>query len=1187
MLKIYLFGVPRIYRNGEKTKISRRKSLALLAYLAVTGQPYSRDELATLLYPDHDQSSARSNLRRDLFELKSSLDDDILLLDREQISLNSNKQLWVDVNEFLAHVEHFRQHRLSIKDDRHDSLCVDCKERLTQAVACYSADFMSGFSITGSRQFEDWQFFQSENLRQVLSETLEQLIQWHGELSEFEPAIAYGRRWVALDPLHEPAHRQLMSLYAHSGQQSAALRQYQECVQRLHNTLGIDPDADTTSLYEAIRTRKFSDLLPGGSIRPAPSSGRNVVSEIPNNLPASNEVITGREGELKWIISCLRDDADCRLLTLVGPGGIGKTRLAIEAALRLAEDGACPFCEGIYFMSLVSYPQADSIILAIAEALKLPLLPDPDQRIEQLLGYLQPKRLLLLLDNFEHLVNPQSIQLLGNFLDHAPHVKLLITSRTRLNAHFEHILTLQGLVAPQSEADYMDQTVESLVAKYSAIQLFVQRAHYLKPGFSISADDIKPVVQICQMVEGMPLGIELAAAWLDMLSPLEIMVEITHSLDFLAVQWPDRPERQHSLRAVFDSSWRLLAEPERAALMDLTLFQGSFSREAAQSVSGASIQLMMSLHSKSWVQVQDNGRYQIHELLCQYANQKLQAEPGSWQFARQRFCTYFATFLDQQVEPIRGFKQKEAFEAINIEFENIRIAWQWLVEGDQVEQAVHSMLSALYRYTEVRAKAFELTHLIDLAMDVIAKDTNSFNKSQILSILRIARAGINNYGYSLGVNYFLLNPDQNKTVLEVWSLSGDIETLKTMGFWGILLSYLFGLFKDEQIAVNRLQELISYYREQKQLWELAYALSSLGSLLVENIITYINPINIQAASQNLMQGLSIFQELGDKSESGSTMDTIARLYQFQSKYLEAIEQWQNAQANLREGGEWAFSASIYLDLANVYSRFGEHESVFENYQSASRALSELGILIGTSHALSAESIYALRYSDIEHARRTRHKSLSLYQEAGHASGMAWSNWELGEINRVAGDLPGAKERFEKARILFETLGDPTSSIFIHRGLGDIAQMSGDFAEAKKQFLKSKLKSDQTNHRWAQVYALCGLGRAEVALGEMEAAREHFSQSIRIAQSLDQKDLVLISFAGYASIFASLGKFEQAVELGSLVTHHKLSWNETKTQVLALLQTIKSVSPEQFSAAQERGCELDIAEAIRRFNLLKG
>ncbi len=139
---------------------------------------------------------------------------------------------------------------------------------------------------------------------------------------------------------------------------------------------------------------------------------------------------------------------------------------------------------------------------------------------------------------------------------------------------------------------------------------------------------LKPVVQICQMVEGMPLGIELAAAWVDVLTPLEIMAEITHSLDFLAVNWPDRPERQHSLRAIFDSSWRLLAEAERAALMDLTLFQGSFSREAAQAVSGASIQLLMSLHSKSWLQVQDNGRYQIHELLCQYANEKLQAEPG-------------------------------------------------------------------------------------------------------------------------------------------------------------------------------------------------------------------------------------------------------------------------------------------------------------------------------------------------------------------------------------------------------------------------------------------------------------------------------------------------------------------------------------------------------------------------------
>src|SRR4030066_1335575 len=207
MYRIYLFGTPRNIKDGELIRITRRKSLAILAYLAVTGQPHNRDELATLFYPDHDQAGARNNLRRDLFELKSSLDETILLYEGEQISLVSPEQVWVDINAFLGHANYVRQHHPSHSGDGQSPICTDCMVRLTEAIELSSAAFMSGFTIAGSREFEDWQFFQSENLRQVLSEIIQQLIQWHSERGEFERAIAYGRRWLVMDPDHEPAHR--------------------------------------------------------------------------------------------------------------------------------------------------------------------------------------------------------------------------------------------------------------------------------------------------------------------------------------------------------------------------------------------------------------------------------------------------------------------------------------------------------------------------------------------------------------------------------------------------------------------------------------------------------------------------------------------------------------------------------------------------------------------------------------------------------------------------------------------------------------------------------------------------------------------------------------------------------------------------------------------------------------------
>jgi DNA-binding SARP family transcriptional activator len=428
MKRVYLFGIPQYEQDGIKIQISRRKSIALLAYLVVTGKPQSRDYLASLFYPEHDASGARSNLRRDLFELKLSIGEAILHIERELVGLTLSAELWVDVNEFRGQIEQARQHRHMQPGAEQAPVCVDCYQGLTQAASLYSTDFMAGFSLPGSREFEEWQFFQAQTLRQALAEALQLLIQWHSDRDEYAPATLYARRWLTLDPLHEPAHRRLMSLYAQSGQQAAALRQFQECVRSLRNELGAEPDQETNTLYEAIRSRAFTIPGLGGSHTHPPLSGKILSSQVRHNLPAPDEPFTGRDGELERITGCLRDQADCRLITLVGPGGIGKTRLAIEAAFRLAEDAACPFCEGIFFVPLAALSQADSLILAIADALKLPLLPDPEQRTQQLLGYIQSKRQLLLLDNFEHLVNDQSIQLLVDLLAQAPQVKMLVTS---------------------------------------------------------------------------------------------------------------------------------------------------------------------------------------------------------------------------------------------------------------------------------------------------------------------------------------------------------------------------------------------------------------------------------------------------------------------------------------------------------------------------------------------------------------------------------------------------------------------------------------------------------------------------------------------------------------------------------------------------------------------------------------
>jgi DNA-binding SARP family transcriptional activator/predicted ATPase len=251
-LRVSLFGLPSVQRDGESISIQRRKVVALLAYLAVTGQPHSRDTLATLFWPDHDQSGARANLRRDLSRLKRALGDQALAIDREQVGLDPQTELWMDVEAFQNSLARAKQH-----DCAAPKLCGDCLAALTEAVDLYTGDFMAGFTLTDSAEFDDWQFFQAESLRQELASALERLVQALNNQGEYKTAIPYARRWMALDPLHGPAQRHLMQLYDSSEQATAALRQYEEYVRLLEEELGLPPEEETTTLYEAIKAKRI------------------------------------------------------------------------------------------------------------------------------------------------------------------------------------------------------------------------------------------------------------------------------------------------------------------------------------------------------------------------------------------------------------------------------------------------------------------------------------------------------------------------------------------------------------------------------------------------------------------------------------------------------------------------------------------------------------------------------------------------------------------------------------------------------------------------------------------------------------------------------------------------------------------------------------------------------------------
>jgi len=358
-LALFLLGPPRIERDSVIINVDTRKATALIAYLAVTGQRYSRDALATLLWPEYDQANARSALRRTLSTLNKALAGNWLDTEREAIGLAKNLSLWLDVDEFNTRLAQSRKHA-------HPALetCSLCLKLLTDAASLYRGDFMAGFSLRDSVNFDDWQFFQADTLRSELANALEQLAQCHTAQHNFEAAITYTRRWLALDRLHEPAHRYLMQLYAWSGQRAAAIRQYRDCVQVLEQELGVSPLESTTQLYQLIKenhipppptqsqtVQEDGGKKPqgGGKLTPLPyTPAANAPSRVGATLavaleppPHINYPLVGRSAEWSTLLKVYADiQDDGHAIILAGEAGIGKTRLAEEFVTYIHSKGA-------------------------------------------------------------------------------------------------------------------------------------------------------------------------------------------------------------------------------------------------------------------------------------------------------------------------------------------------------------------------------------------------------------------------------------------------------------------------------------------------------------------------------------------------------------------------------------------------------------------------------------------------------------------------------------------------------------------------------------------------------------------------------------------------------------------------------------------------------------------------------
>jgi DNA-binding SARP family transcriptional activator/predicted ATPase len=622
-LSLSYLGAPQITRAiSPITNFISNKVPALLAYLAVTRRAHSRDKLAALLWGEMSDADAKNNLRQALANLKKYFEDE-LTITRDAIEFTGDA--FVDSIEFDSAL------RSASSSDLERVAVI-----LTDSLRLYRGDFLEGFHIREVPDFEDWMLTERARLRELALQALHRLAEIQMSRADYPAALEATSRLLAFDPWREEAHRQRMSALARAGQRSAALAQYQSCRRVLEKELGVEPAAETTALYEQIRNAENVSL---------------------HNLPVSATSFVGREAELAEIRVRLAN-ADCRLISLVGEGGVGKSRLALQAAQGLVQQ----FINGAWFVPLAPIKDIEGMFLAIANALKINATGG-----EQVREFLRDKNLLLILDNMEQLIGDAALKWIGDTIRAAPQVKILVTSIARLNVQAETLLEVRGLAHAENSSP--------------AAKLFIERARQIKPDFNPSADDLAAIACLCELVGGSPLALELAAAWVRGLSVSDIVREIERNLDILATAQQDLPPRHRSIRAVFDHFWNLLSPEERIVFQKQAVFRGGFTREAFEAITGANLSMLARFVDKSAVHFSEDGRYRRHSLMVQYGTLRLSENDALCAQVRETHALYFSKFVNQLEKEFIGGQPQKAMPLFLADLPNIRLAWEWAVEN--------------------------------------------------------------------------------------------------------------------------------------------------------------------------------------------------------------------------------------------------------------------------------------------------------------------------------------------------------------------------------------------------------------------------------------------------------------------------------------------------------------------------